>query len=250
MLVGSIWTIGKNLGTRVGISTFFCPTTTSRRRITNAPGSITAKELGADIIDPSLHGNAGPIQTSFPEGSGVLDHAWGATFANLGNGVQRDPRHGATLGGYSVLKEMDKNATRSYAASAYYVPIAKKRNLTVLTNAQVSKICFASTGLPVRAIGVSYSVAGEAFFIRTHGEVILSAGSVQSPQILELSGIGSRDILEKYGIDVVVANSRVGENLQVSLFMPKAVVSTNQCSRTIYLFPSRTKSSTAFQLRK
>jgi choline dehydrogenase-like flavoprotein len=49
--------------------------------------------------------------------------------------------------------------------------------------------------------------------------VILSAGTVQSPQLLELSGIGSKTILEKLGIDVVVDNSSVGENLQVSVTM-------------------------------
>lgn len=186
----------------------------------NAPSSETAKALQTSTIDPSLHGSKGPIQTSFPEGSGPVDHAWGPTCANIGLGVKQDPRHGATLGGYSLLTEMDRNARRSHAASAYYVPIAGRSNLIVLTNAHANRICFSSSGTSATATGVDYSVEGVEYFIRTRAEVILCAGSIQSPQILELSGIGSREILEKYGVNFIVENLNVGENLQDHLLVP------------------------------
>ena len=173
---------------------------------------------GTDIIDPSLHGQAGPIQTSFPRRTGALAHAWDSTLTNLGLGVEgQDPRAGATLGGYSVLMSMDKNARRSSAAQAYLSPAADRSNLTVLTNVHVNKILFASTGPPFVATGVVYTVGEEEFFVEAKNEVIVCAGSINSPQILELSGIGSEDILHEFGVDVLVSNQHVGENLQVSV---------------------------------
>jgi choline dehydrogenase len=113
----------------------------------------------------------------------------------------------------TLPKFMDYKVRRSYTAPAYYVPNAARPNLVVLTNALVKKIEFEN----LVATGVRYSVAGEDKFVRTRGEVILSAGSVGSPKILELSGIGSKARLGALGIDVVVDNPNVGENLQVSL---------------------------------
>lgn len=181
----------------------------------NAPSAATVKGLRTEKIDPSLHGDSGPVQSAFPEGTGDIDHAWGPTFDKLGLGIKNDPRQGATLGGYSLLKYMDKSARRSYAAPAYYVPNAERPNLAVITNSFVKRIDFKLTEHGNKATGVDYSVAGKDYFIPTRGEVIVSAGSIQSPQILELSGIGSKSILEKFGIGVVVHNPNVGENLQV-----------------------------------
>jgi choline dehydrogenase len=149
---------------------------------------------------------------------GPLDRAWGATLTNLGLGVNgQDPRAGATLGGYSVLKSMDGNARRSTSARGYYSSIANTSNLTVLTNVHVNKILFAPSGLPLVATGASYTVDGNEYFVDAKREVIVCAGSVNSPQILELSGIGAKDILDKVGVNVLVSNPQVGENLQVSL---------------------------------
>ncbi|KAH8811078.1 hypothetical protein F5884DRAFT_842953 [Xylogone sp. PMI_703] len=174
----------------------------------NAPDNGIDNIPGASIIDPLLHGNEGPVQISFPKGSGPLDQAWGPTFSNLGIGAVADPRAGATLGGYSLPKSMDKNARRSYAAPAYYVPAADRPNLTVITNAHVNKINFASSQLPLKASAVSYSINGQELSVHARYEVLLCAGAVQSPQILELSGIGSKDLLEKHGIKVNYSNSR------------------------------------------
>lgn len=177
----------------------------------NPPDNITAKELGTDIIDPNLHGSSGPVQTSFPKGQGPLDQNWGPTFKTLGLNPKQDPRKGETLGGYSLPKFMDSKAQRSYAAPAYYTPNAERSNLIVMTNTLVRKIEFENSV----ATGVWYSIAGQNRLVRTGGEIILSAGSVQSPQILELSGVGSKSRLAALGIDVVIDNPNVGENLQV-----------------------------------
>jgi choline dehydrogenase len=180
-------------------------------------------ELGTHIINPALHGDSGPVQTSFPQGVGDFDRAWSKTFVTLGLDPKRDPREGATLGGYSLPKYMDSMARRSHAGNAYYAPNAGRPNLTVLTGALVEKIVFEKRkgAGEVVAVGVKYLAAGTEYLVKTRGEVILSAGSVQSPQILELSGIGSPALLSSLGIDIVVENPNVGENLQVGLHPPQ-----------------------------
>ena len=64
------------------------------------------------------------------------------------------------------------------------------------------------------AKGVRFTHHGEEHIVRTEGEIVICAGSVQSPQLLELSGIGNPAILKAAGIDVKVDNTAVGENLQ------------------------------------
>ncbi|KUJ10689.1 alcohol oxidase [Mollisia scopiformis] len=180
----------------------------------NFPSDATAEALGTAIMDLVLHGASGPVQTSFTESPGELDKAWGRTFKTLGLGPGSDPRAGHTLGGYSLLKFMDKSARRSHAGVAFYEPNAARENLTVLTGAFVQKIEFDTVQDVVTATGVRYTIEGKEHVIRTRGEVILAAGTVQSPQILELSGIGDKKRLENLGIVSVLDNSNVGENLQ------------------------------------
>lgn len=213
----------------------------------NAPHAETAKELGTDIIDASLHGTSGPLQSNFAKGQGPLDQAWGSTFKTLGLGPQADPRAGNTLGGYSLPKYMDGSAKRSYATPAYYVPSSGRSNLTVLTGAFVKNIAFDTNSSPATATGVWFSAGGNDHFVGALKEVILSAGTVKSPQILELSGIGNKTQLDNFGIDVVVDNPGVGENLQVNLLcgfeieMP-ANTGKGPSSRRIFLRSSRRRS--------
>ena len=180
-----------------------------------APSEETFKALGTDTMDPSLHGISGPIQTTFPEGQGPLDHAWHSAFETLGLAPQSDMRAGHSLGGYSLPKSMDRSAKRSYAASAYFCPNSGRTNLTVLTGAFVKKIEFETRTSPMTATGVCFSVSGKDNFVRATREVILSAGTVQSPQLLEVSGIGNKTSLDSIGIEVIIDNAGVGENLQV-----------------------------------
>jgi choline dehydrogenase-like flavoprotein len=102
---------------------------------------------------------------------------------------------------------------RSYAASAYYLPIASRPNLHVLTQATVLKVLLEQEDGWV-ATGVRVQCDGVVLNINAAREVIISAGSVQSPQILELSGIGRRGVLEAAGVEMKVDSPNVGENLQ------------------------------------
>ncbi|KAG0649874.1 Dehydrogenase mpl7 [Hyphodiscus hymeniophilus] len=185
----------------------------------NAPSEDLGKALGSEIIDTSLHGTAGPVQITFPHGSSDLDAAWRPTLQALGLGAEADPRKGETLGGYAVLKFIDQKARRATSASSYYAPNAGRPNLSVMTGAYVHRILFDASPKPI-ATGVSFSVSGKDYEVSARAEIILAAGSFQSPQLLELSGIGSKELLREHGIDVVVNNHSVGENLQDHVLIP------------------------------
>jgi choline dehydrogenase-like flavoprotein len=95
-------------------------------------------------------------------------------------------------------------------AAAYLHDVLLRRNLTVVTEAHVSRI-IVERG---RAVGVAYRLGKEERVVRAGREVLLSAGALQSPQILMLSGIGPADHLTSLGITVVADSPEVGANLQ------------------------------------
>ena len=183
----------------------------------NPPDDAVIDALNVRYIKPEVHGTRGPVQASFPRGTGPGDSVWGPTNDALDIGVKGDPRDGNTLGGYSILKYIDNNGKRSTAASSYYAPVAERTNLKLIEGALVTKIVLdETTGSAPTANGVEYVVDGQTAAVHATREVILSAGSVMSPKILELSGVGSRAILSQLDVKTVVENAAVGENLQVS----------------------------------
>ncbi|KAJ4291454.1 hypothetical protein N0V88_006050 [Collariella sp. IMI 366227] len=183
----------------------------------NPPAS--AKDLlGLTYLNKDLAAGEGPIDVAYSEGYGTPNKAWLQTFADLGLEISTDPRDGSALGAFQNHASINPSShTRSYAASGYYTPeVAKRPNLSVLTETLVKRIIFdtSSGGDPV-ATGVEIITKdGETKQVSASAEVILAAGSLQTPQILELSGIGGRDLLEQHGIPVVVENPNVGEHVQ------------------------------------
>ena len=192
----------------------------------NIPSDELKTSLG-DIFDPELYGKDGPVQITLPHGTGPPDAAWRWTLQALGVGAMDDPRRGETLGGYAVLRTMDTEAKRSHAGTAYYLPAANRKNLTVLTGAHVNKILLEASAGKVKATGVSFTVAGKDYSVSSSNEVILAAGTFQSPQVLELSGVGSARVLADAGIQLVVENANIGENLQVRA--PRSMLAFPEC---------------------
>ncbi|KAL8800726.1 MAG: hypothetical protein Q9182_004969 [Xanthomendoza sp. 2 TL-2023] len=182
----------------------------------NQPSEQTADALGTGYIDDNVQGRTGPIQASFPEFYGPLGKAWPETFKNLNFPLNSDPLSGQSSGGYSYLSTVDPtNWERSHAGSAYYAPIADRPNLQVLTDTIVEKILLEKSDMDgVIAKGVMFRHNGISQPCLALREVILCAGAIQSPQLLELSGIGSSEILESHGVQVLVDNPHVGENFQ------------------------------------
>lgn len=181
----------------------------------NPPTSETQEALATAYIDESVAGKSGPIQSSFPELHGPLGKAWPETFENLGFAMKTDPLSGQSTGGFSYLSTVDpKKWERSHAGSAYYAPVADRPNLHLLTDSLVEKIILDQSGPDLVATGVQVSHEGRREIMEARKEVLLCAGVFQSPQLLELSGIGSAELLRSHGIDVKLDNPNVGENLQ------------------------------------
>lgn len=145
---------------------------------------------------------------------------WHPTLNNLGIETNAAHLSGSNVGAWTTVCSVNpKTASRSYAANAYYQPNASRPNLHVLTGAEVSSILLDWEDGEWVAKGVQFARGGDKFESFASREVILSAGSVQSPQILELSGIGGASMLERAGITVKVDSPNVGENLQDHLSM-------------------------------
>lgn len=182
----------------------------------HAPPQAAKDVVGLTYHNESLIGD-GPIQVSFSEGYTKTNSAWMETFAKFGLTNVADVRSGDVSGAFQQPASIDPvSKTRSFAATAYYTPEVRSRpNLTVLTGTTAKKVVFDTTGSEPVASGVLVvSKDGSERTITTSKEVILSAGALMSPQILELSGIGSKPLLEGLKIPVVVENASVGEHLQ------------------------------------
>jgi len=117
------------------------------------------------------------------------------------------------MGFYSSLAAVNRTTDkgrRSYAATGYLQPNLGRSNLKVLTEALASKVILDGN----TAIGVKFTHGGSTHEVKASKEVILSGGVINSPQLLELSGIGDPKILKAAGVDCIVENTRVGANFQ------------------------------------
>ena len=118
--------------------------------------------------------------------------------------------NGATQEGAGYLQLTTRKGWRCSAAVAYLRPARKRPNLTVETGAHATTIQFEGR----RAMGVRYRHSAKIKHARAGREVIVSAGALQSPQLLQLSGIGAGALLQRHGITVLADLPGVGENLQ------------------------------------
>jgi choline dehydrogenase len=118
--------------------------------------------------------------------------------------------NGTSQEGVGVYQLTTRDGRRMSAARAFLRPAMKRPNVRVVTGAHVARILFEGR----RAVGVEYEKGGRIEQARAGREVILSAGSVCSPKLLELSGVGDPALLTGFGIEVRHANANVGENLQ------------------------------------
>ena len=99
---------------------------------------------------------------------------------------------------------------RCSSAKGYLNPVKNRKNLKIITNAVVQKITFENK----KAVALSYMVGDKIFEVKSNKEIILSAGSIGSPHILQISGVGDAQKLKKHGIDIKKDLKGVGKNLQ------------------------------------
>ncbi|KAE8382975.1 alcohol oxidase [Aspergillus bertholletiae] len=170
-----------------------------------------------NILSPGLpqsHGHSGPISTTYPRQRAPFEDRIIRAFDETSKIPRaQDPWSGRPLGLYDHLSTInrDNGATRSYAASAFLYPCLQRENLKVLTEATVCKVLLDTHSS--KATGVEFFCSGTMHQIFPTVETILSAGPVQSPRLLELSGIGNPEFLRRANIDCVLPLSEVGENL-------------------------------------
>jgi choline dehydrogenase len=155
------------------------------------------------------HGADGEIGVSDLRNEHSYCDAWIDAGVQTGLPRNRD-FNGASTRGVGAYQLSIKNGWRSSAAMAFLYPVMGRKNLTVRTGAQVSRVLFDGT----TATGVEWIEDGTTHEATALKEVILAAGAIQSPQILQLSGIGPAALLKQRGIPVVADSPDVGENLQ------------------------------------
>ena len=163
------------------------------------------RETGAD----DYHGTGGPLNVSDQTEALPISDAVVAAGEEIGLPRNAD-YNGADQEGVGYYQLTVRNGRRGSAAVSFLRPALKRPNLHVETHAQATGILFDGT----RATGIAYRVGGEERQAMAAREVILSGGSVNSPQLLELSGIGQPERLRDLGIEVRHALPGVGENLQ------------------------------------
>ncbi|EPJ52570.1 MAG: oxidoreductase, GMC family protein [Osedax symbiont Rs2] len=126
-----------------------------------------------------------------------------------------DNLNGAEQEGIGLYQTTTKNGFRQSAAKAFLHPARKRNNLTVITAAHVSKVLFEGK----KAIGVEFLHKGRTRQLFVCKEVIVSGGGINSPQLLQLSGGGPKDLLDSLAIPLVHESPAVGQNLQDHLGM-------------------------------
>lgn len=156
-----------------------------------------------------FHGVGGPLKVSdLRLRRPIADHFIAAA-QDIGIPFNED-YNGATQEGVGYFQQTAHKGFRWSTAKGFLKPARKRPNLTVETHAQTTRILFDGK----RAIGVEYRRDGELHEVRAGAEVILSAGAIGSPQILQNSGIGPVALLRKVGVPVLHDLPGVGRNLQ------------------------------------
>lgn len=184
-------------------------------------------------IQNEYHGQNGLLNVSLlktfstPYNSAFVDAA-----RNAGIRTNND-YNGAIQNGAFHFQFNIKNGKRHSSAAAFLKPALKRKNLQVMTHAQVEQIQVSKD----EATGVLVRHQGSQQEIKAEKEILLCAGAIASPQLLMLSGVGDRDELKNHGIDCIRHLPGVGQNLQDHLFFPVAAASKQQKGTNHYLKP-------------
>jgi len=163
------------------------------------------QQRGAD----DFHGVGGPLPVSDLIYADPLSAAFIEAAAEAG--IPRNPDfNGATQEGAGFFQTTTRGGRRASTAVAYLRPASGHINLHVETSALAQRVVFAGR----RAVAVEYRRAGTLRTARARKEILVSSGAYNSPQLLQLSGIGPAELLRKHGIDVVLDSPGVGSDLQ------------------------------------
>jgi len=171
----------------------------------------TERRLAAEA-DPTFRGSDGNLPVTDLEWRDPLCEAFIEGAVQMGIPRNRD-YNGAQQAGVSYVQRIIENGRRVSAARGYLHPAMKRRNLTVRTHAHATNLVFDGK----RAVGVRYLKGGrngKPVEVHVNKEVILSGGAVNTPQLLQISGVGPTPLLQSLGIQVMHELPGVGENLR------------------------------------
>jgi choline dehydrogenase len=167
------------------------------------------KAEGNDRLGEPLHSQSGPLKaSSIPKKHPLVESFKKA--ANVLGVPTTDDFNNLTQEGVGYYQLTTHKGFRCSTAVAYLKPVRKRSNLHIWTNSQVCKVIFENK----KAVGIELVQDGIKKIVRANKEVILSAGAIQSPQILQLSGVGPAKLLKEFNIPLVNDLPGVGENLQ------------------------------------
>lgn len=159
--------------------------------------------------DPALRGRQGPVSVSEIQRRDSLSEAFREACLQAGYEETAD-YNGLISEGVGYLQLTARSGIRESTATAYLAAASRCKNLTIRTGAHVERILFHGA----RARGVAVRINGALVDIDARREIILSAGAIKSPQLLELSGVGDGALLARFGIPVVRHLPGVGRQLQ------------------------------------
>lgn len=179
-------------------------------------------------LDDDMHGQGGNLRVEEQRMSWEILDAFRDACEQTGIPKTTDFNTGDNFGS-AYFQVNQKSGLRWNGAKAFLRPAQNRSNLKVLTEAHAERIDFENG----KARGLTLDVAGEPATLRVDGELVLAAGSIGSPQLLELSGIGNPELLKNAGIEPRAENRNVGENLQDHLqlrpiFKVKNTLTLNQ----------------------
>ncbi|KAF7770784.1 CAZyme family AA3 [Agaricus bisporus var. burnettii] len=180
------------------------------------PTDDTVKTAGIQWNADS-HGTSGPVHATYPGYMVPSTQNWLPTLEAVGIPRNGDADGGDTSGGFFAVSAINPtNWTRSYSKSGYIDSLPPRSNLHILLQNTVTRILFDSSSGGLHATGVEFSPAPGATVqsVRVNKEAILCGGSINSPQILQLSGVGPNDVLSAAGVDVKLDLPGVGTHLQ------------------------------------
>jgi choline dehydrogenase len=162
--------------------------------------------------DARYRGQGGPVWCQHAANPHPLAPAMLAACRSMGMPVL-DDLNGAREegdGGFALMNQIIREGRRQSMARSYLYPVLSRKNVTLLVNTHVDRLTFAGT----RATGVEIGTAAGPRRIQAKSEVILSAGGINTPKLLMLSGIGPEAQLRSHGIKVLVNAPEVGQNFQ------------------------------------
>jgi choline dehydrogenase-like flavoprotein len=163
-----------------------------------------ANERGAD----EMHGGDGPLAVSDARDRHPLALAFVEAALQCGY-PRNDDFNGASQEGAGLYQTTTRGGVRCSTAKGYLKPAARRANLRVVTDALTTRILFEGR----RAVGIDYSVGGETRTARAAREIVLASGAYNSPQLLQLSGVGPARLLQSLGIAILADMPGVGEGL-------------------------------------